>query len=161
LISKDSPSCCISSSFGIIVLQERFCSDFFAKIYHRRDHNNLCFFIMTMTTYSKHFNGAELLLRFRSAVLFNVLGFMVLGTLLVFLVTSSLSKPFGDIIKRLKQIKKGQFDGKIEILSNDEIGYTAEVINDMAEGLKDREFIKNAEFIALGTVGLKGIKNKI
>jgi adenylate cyclase len=102
------------------------------------------FFIMGMATYSKQFNETELLLRFRIAVLFNVLGFMILGILLVFLVTSSMSKPFGDIIKKLKQIKKGKFDGKIMVLSNDEIGYTAEVINDMAEGLKDREFIKDA-----------------
>lgn len=102
------------------------------------------FFIMGMATYSRHFSETELLLRFRSAVLFNVLGFMILGIFLVFLVTSSLSKPFGDIIKKLRQIKKGQFDGKIKVLSNDEIGYTAEVINDMAEGLKDRDFIKDA-----------------
>jgi len=40
----------------------------------------------------------------------------------MFLVSSSLTKPFSDIIQALRQIVKGHFNGRITVASNDEIG---------------------------------------
>jgi len=44
----------------------------------------------------------------------------------------------------LKVVRNGNFDKKVQVRSNDEIGYTGDVINEMNEGLKEREFILEA-----------------
>ncbi len=110
------------------------------------------FFLMSKGTYAPEISDpalqmtrqAEMLEIYRRAVQLSVLLYLNLAFIIVFLVTSSLTKPFGKIIERLKEIKKGNFEGKITVSSNDEIGYTSEVINEMAEGLKEREVIKDA-----------------
>ena len=40
-------------------------------------------------------------------------------------------------------MRKGDFEGRVAVTSNDEIGYTGEAINEMTEGLKERDFIKD------------------
>ena len=42
----------------------------------------------------------------------------------------------------MKEIRHGRFDKKVRVTSNDEIGYTGDVINEMTEGLKERDFVK-------------------
>ena len=42
----------------------------------------------------------------------------------------------------LRGVRHGQFDKKVRVTSNDEIGYAGDVINEMNEGLKERDFIK-------------------
>ncbi len=105
----------------------------------------LCAFIaMAMGTLHSQYDPVKLLELFRTAIIFNSLGFILLGGLLMFLVSSSLTRPFSGIIQALRQIRKGRFDGRIMVSSNDEIGYTGDIINEMTKGLKEREFIKNA-----------------
>ncbi|MCP4021728.1 MAG: hypothetical protein GY729_07790 [Desulfobacteraceae bacterium] len=109
-------------------------------------------FLMSKGTYTPEISDpellvirqAEMLLIYRRAVQLSIISFLSLAFVIVFLVTTSLTRPFGNIIKRLKEIKKGNFEGKINVLSNDEIGYTSDMINEMAEGLKERELIKDA-----------------
>ena len=40
-------------------------------------------------------------------------------------------------------MREGRFDEKVRVASNDEIGYTGDVINEMSEGLRERDFIKD------------------
>jgi adenylate cyclase len=47
------------------------------------------------------------------------------------------------IIKVLREVREGRFDEKVRVASNDEIGYTGDVINEMSEGLRERDFIKD------------------
>jgi adenylate cyclase len=47
-----------------------------------------------------------------------------------------------EIIRVLREIRQGLFDKKVRVSSNDEIGYTGDVINEMTEGLKERDFVK-------------------
>jgi sigma-B regulation protein RsbU (phosphoserine phosphatase) len=55
------------------------------------------------------------------------------------LVSRNLTLPFGEIIQTLRGVRNGQFDKKVRVTTNDEIGYTGDVINEMTEGLIERE----------------------
>ena len=68
--------------------------------------------------------------------------FMGVGIWLTFLVSSNLTRPLWEIIHVLQGVRKGNFDGVVRVTTNDEIGYTGDVINEMTKGLKDREFLK-------------------
>jgi sigma-B regulation protein RsbU (phosphoserine phosphatase) len=61
----------------------------------------------------------------------------------------SITDPIKEIIRVLKRIRKGQFDGRVEVVSNDEIGYTGDVINEMTEGLRERELMKRSLELAM------------
>jgi adenylate cyclase len=57
-------------------------------------------------------------------------------------VSSNLTRPLREIIHVLQGVRKGNFDGLVRVTTNDEIGYTGDVINEMTKGLKEREFLK-------------------
>jgi sigma-B regulation protein RsbU (phosphoserine phosphatase) len=80
----------------------------------------------------------------RAAIVTNAVIFMGVGLYLAFLVSSNLSRPFREIIQVLKGIKRGHLDKKVQVTSNDEIGYTGDVINAMAEGLREREKMRHS-----------------
>jgi adenylate cyclase len=68
--------------------------------------------------------------------------FIGVGVWLVFLVSSNMTRPLEEIVRVLRGVRNGQFEDKVRVTSNDEIGYTGDVINEMTEGLKERDFIK-------------------
>lgn len=68
--------------------------------------------------------------------------FMGVGIWLAFLVSGNLTRPLREIIRVLRGVRHGEFDEKVRVTTNDEIGYAGDVINEMNEGLKEREFIK-------------------
>jgi adenylate cyclase len=68
--------------------------------------------------------------------------FVGVGIWLTFLVSSNLTRPLQEIIRVLGNVRRGMFDQKVQVTTNDEIGYTGDVINEMAEGLQERDFIK-------------------
>ena len=89
--------------------------------------------------------GAEQLLdMLRGSIFVNCLIFMGVGLLLTALVSSNLARPFGEIIEVLHGVKNGSLDRKVRVTSNDEIGYTGDVINEMTEGLKEREQMRRS-----------------
>jgi len=65
--------------------------------------------------------------------------FIAVGICLTILVSRNLSIPFRDIIETLKRIRNGRFDKRVQVFSNDEIGYTGDAINEMTQGLIERE----------------------
>ena len=67
---------------------------------------------------------------------------MLAASQLNYLVSRSITDPLQDIIKVLKKVRRGQFKIKVPVISNDEIGYTAETINEMTEGLLERDRIR-------------------
>jgi adenylate cyclase len=77
----------------------------------------------------------------RAEVFSNSLIFIGVGVWLTILVSSNLTRPLQEIIRVLRGVSHGDFDKKIRVTSNDEIGYTGDVINEMNEGLKERDFI--------------------
>jgi sigma-B regulation protein RsbU (phosphoserine phosphatase) len=75
----------------------------------------------------------------RSSIFINVIIFLIFGSLIAMLVSRNLTLPFGEIIQTLRGVRNGQFDKKVRVTSNDEIGYTGDVINEMTDGLIERE----------------------
>jgi len=70
--------------------------------------------------------------------------FMATGILLTYQLALNLRQPFRDIIGVLKAVRNGHFDQKVRVTSNDEIGYTGDVINEMTEGLKERDRMRQS-----------------
>lgn len=95
-----------------------------------------------------HLAPTEVLATLRSAVLNQVVIFVAAGLCLTVLVGRNLSIPFREIIQSLRDIREGRFDRKIQVTTNDEIGYTGDVINEMAEGLKEKEQLRYSLFLA-------------
>jgi adenylate cyclase len=84
---------------------------------------------------------ATILHGLRTEVFSSSLIFMGVGVWLTILVSSNLTRPLQEIIRVLRGVRHGDFDKKVRVTSNDEIGYTGDVINEMNEGLKERDFI--------------------
>lgn len=85
----------------------------------------------------------ELLLgRLQSGMTINAALFMGIGLWVTFLVSTNLTKPLGEIIRVLGAVRNGRFDVPVAVSTNDELGYTGDVINEMTQGLREREFIK-------------------
>ena len=85
----------------------------------------------------------------RSAIITNAAGFVIIGIYLTGLVSKNLALPFAEIIQTLRGVRNGQFDKRVRVTSNDEIGYTGDVINEMTEGLKERDRIRQSLGIAM------------
>ena len=59
-------------------------------------------------------------------------------------VSVSVAAPLAQLEDAMKEVKKGNLDVRVEIVSNDEIGSVAEGFNLMAKGLKESELIKES-----------------
>jgi adenylate cyclase len=70
--------------------------------------------------------------------------FVASAVALTLIVSGNLSRPLDDMIRVLKRITRGDFKHRVQVITNDEIGYTGDVINSMTEGLKERELIRDA-----------------
>jgi sigma-B regulation protein RsbU (phosphoserine phosphatase) len=79
------------------------------------------------------------LAKLHSAIIINALIFIGVGICLTILVSRNLSIPFRDIIQTLRRIRNGRFEKRVQVFSNDEIGYTGDAINEMTKGLIERE----------------------
>ena len=85
---------------------------------------------------------ASVLQHLRTELFFNALIFMGVGAWLTFLVSGNLTGPLQEIVRVLRRVKDGDFNRKVQVTSNDEIGYTGDAINEMTDGLRERDFIK-------------------
>ena len=97
--------------------------------------------IVRETSYTNR-DPVQMLEYLRSSISTYALLFMGVGIWLTFLVSGNLKGPLQEIIGVLQKIRHGRFDKKVHVTSNDEIGYTGDVINEMTEGLKERDFVK-------------------
>ncbi|MCP4022319.1 MAG: HAMP domain-containing protein [Desulfobacteraceae bacterium] len=68
--------------------------------------------------------------------------FIAMAIGLSYLVAQNLKKPVEEIIRVLGQVARGNFAAKAKVYTKDEIGFAGETLNAMAEGLKEREFIR-------------------
>ena len=82
------------------------------------------------------------------AITFEIFVFVCVGIWVVFLVSSNLTRPFKNIIHVLHNVKKGNFESRVRVTSNDEIGYTGDVINEMTRGLMERDRIRQSLSLA-------------
>ena len=80
----------------------------------------------------------------RSDIIISSCVFMIIGILLTYQLSLNLRQPLLDIIRVLKAVRHGHFDQKVEVTSNDEIGYTGDVINEMTAGLRERDRMRHS-----------------
>ena len=85
----------------------------------------------------------------RTAIFMNAFVFLGIGIFLTWLVSKNLTIPFAEIIQTLRGVRNGRFDKRVQVTTNDEIGYTGDVINEMTEGLKERERLQQSLDIAM------------
>ena len=64
--------------------------------------------------------------------------------LVTYLVARNLTRPFHEIIRALNRIRKGRLDHRVNVFTNDEVGFTGEAINEMVQGLKEREKMRRS-----------------
>jgi sigma-B regulation protein RsbU (phosphoserine phosphatase) len=104
--------------------------------------NLLPFFSILHTSYyimSSRNDPALVLNQLRPVVITYSFVFVGVGIFLTVLVGRNLTIPFKEIIITLQSVRNGRFDKKVQVTTNDEIGYTGDVINEMTEGLIERE----------------------
>jgi len=81
---------------------------------------------------------------------------IILFTLVLFIYTLIFSKelnrllshnivdPIKDLVRVLQGVQKGRLDEKVQIMSNDEIGYAGDVVNEMTQGLQEKKIIQQS-----------------
>lgn len=74
----------------------------------------------------------------QSSLATNALLFVLVGFFVTMLVSLNLTRPVVEMSDVLQKIRNGRLDQKVRVITNDEIGYTGDVINEMTEGLKER-----------------------
>jgi serine phosphatase RsbU (regulator of sigma subunit) len=94
-------------------------------------------------------DAAVALVTLRKAIITNAAIFILAGIYLIGLVSRNLTMPFAEIIQTLQGVRNGKFDKKVRVTSNDEIGYTGDVINEMTDGLRERDRIRRSLGIAM------------
>jgi sigma-B regulation protein RsbU (phosphoserine phosphatase) len=106
--------------------------------------------LLIMDRITENFADPAMALEFaRSAIFINGLIFIGVGIVLTVLVSRNLTLPFGEIIQSLRSVRNGNFDKKVRVTTNDEIGYTGDVINEMTEGLKERDRMRQSLGLAM------------
>jgi sigma-B regulation protein RsbU (phosphoserine phosphatase) len=104
----------------------------------------LAIFAILRGTYRIDLDPAKLVGVLRPAILSVVIFGVVVGIGLTLLVSGTITRPLNEIIRVLKRVRDGHFDRKVRVTSNDEIGYTGDVINEMTEGLKERNRMRSS-----------------
>jgi sigma-B regulation protein RsbU (phosphoserine phosphatase) len=84
-----------------------------------------------------------------SSLYINSIIFLIAGIFITILVSRNLTLPFREIIQTLRGVRNGIFDKKVKVTSNDEIGYTGDVINEMTDGLKERDRMRQSLDLAM------------
>jgi adenylate cyclase len=80
--------------------------------------------------------------RLQEIVLAETLVFSLFAIGLTFLVAVNFTRSLKEISLVLREVKSGVFNRKVQVTTNDELGYTGDAINEMTEGLRERDFIK-------------------
>jgi sigma-B regulation protein RsbU (phosphoserine phosphatase) len=105
--------------------------------------------LIMMRLGSLHQDAVTTLRQLRASIYINAFVFLGVGIFLTGLVSKNLTIPFAEIIQTLRGVRNGRFDKKVRVTTNDEIGYTGDVINEMTKGLKERERMQQSLDLAM------------
>ena len=108
----------------------------------------LAFLMIVQKTFSSNYPPEQMLEQLRTTINANSLMFIAVGVFLTILVSSNLTRPFGDIIQVLQDVRNGRLNRRVSVRSNDEIGYVGDVINEMTVGLREREKMRQSMELA-------------
>ena len=120
--------------------------------------------------YSEKSISAALAQKRRKIILITI-AMLALGILGTFIVVIFIVRPINDLAEAAMEVGKGNLGKKVDIKRRDEIGQLANVFNEMIDGLKERDFIRNtfgkyvssqvAETVLKGNLKLGGEKRKV
>jgi sigma-B regulation protein RsbU (phosphoserine phosphatase) len=74
---------------------------------------------------------------------------VAIGGGLILIVSLNLKKSLDAMVVVLKQVTSGKFGSRVKVTSNDEIGYVGDVINEMTEGLIERDRMRQSLDLAM------------
>jgi len=74
--------------------------------------------------------------------------FIVVALSLNFLVGKSILKPIKEMMRLVDKVRTGNFRQKVTVLSNDELGVLGDGMNEMTEGLIERDRMRHSLFLA-------------
>ncbi len=60
------------------------------------------------------------------------------------LLSKNIVDPINDLVVVLRHVQNGHFDKRAQVVSNDEIGYAGDVVNEMTLGLQERESMQQS-----------------
>lgn len=87
----------------------------------------------------------------KSEILVGLFEHMLIGLLLIALgilaaksIANKITRPLFKIIEGFQKVSKGNFDSRVEVGTSDELDELAQSFNQMTEGLKERELIKDS-----------------
>ena len=69
---------------------------------------------------------------------------IAVGVGLVAMISVNLKKSLGSMVVVLRRIKSGRFRSRVNVTSNDEIGYVGDAINEMTTGLAERDRMRQS-----------------
>jgi sigma-B regulation protein RsbU (phosphoserine phosphatase) len=95
-------------------------------------------------SYRANIDPGQLIELLRPALLTNALFGISVGIGLTILVSGNITRPVIEIIRVLKKVRDGDLNNRVKVTSNDEIGYTGDVINEMTDGLKERDKMRQS-----------------
>ena len=70
--------------------------------------------------------------------------FIVISLCLNFLIGKSILKPIKDMMGVVKKVQQGDFHQKVQVVSNDELGVLGDGMNQMTEGLIERDHMRES-----------------
>ncbi|MCZ6733309.1 MAG: HAMP domain-containing protein [Gammaproteobacteria bacterium] len=76
------------------------------------------------------------------ALQIDIMGAVVLVGIITVFIVRSLTRPVGNLLTSMQQVHQGNLESKVPVLSDDEIGTLTLRFDEMVEGLKDRNFIR-------------------
>ena len=74
--------------------------------------------------------------------------FIIMSLTLNLLVAKSILRPINDMIGMARNVRKGHFDQKVRVVSNDELGIMGEGMNAMTDGLIERDRLRRGLYLA-------------
>jgi sigma-B regulation protein RsbU (phosphoserine phosphatase) len=74
--------------------------------------------------------------------------FIIMSLTLNLLVTKSILRPIDDMIGIARKVRKGHFNQKVRVVSNDELGIMGDGMNAMTDGLIERDRLRRGLYLA-------------
>jgi len=74
--------------------------------------------------------------------------FIIMSLTLNLLVTKSILRPIDDMIGIARNVRKGHFNQKVRVVSNDELGIMGDGMNAMTDGLIERDRLRRGLYLA-------------
>src|SRR5258706_679144 len=77
------------------------------------------------------------------AMVFVLVVSLTVGVALTFLIAHSIVNPLANLQNEMARVEKNDLNAHVQVLANDELGYVSERFNDMVNGLRHGELLRN------------------